>query len=98
MVLSGMRSKLFASAVSVCQTQTRASLHTQASRWAKKPENFQSVLSWFAQVENSFSVNLLEMQISTHSIGRLTWFCTEPGHRRAADTDCGGGPVGNAGI
>lgn len=97
MVLGGMRSKLFASAVSICQTQTRASLHTQASRWAKKPENFQSVLSWFAQVENSFSVNLLENG-DFDAIGRLTWFCTESGHRRAADTDCGGGPVGNAGI
>ena len=45
--LNGVKSKLLPA---VAQRQSRLSLHTASSRWAKTPENFNNVLSWFAQV------------------------------------------------
>jgi hypothetical protein len=44
--------KFLPGASAVAQRQFSSNLHTKAasSRWAKTPENFKNVMSWFAQV------------------------------------------------
>jgi hypothetical protein len=51
--LNSVKSKILPGAAAVTQRQFRSNLHTKAasSRWAKTPENFNNVLSWFAQVK-----------------------------------------------
>ena len=107
---NGVKSKLLPCASAIAQPQSRSSLHTKAasSRWAKTPDNFKNVLTWFAQVKYCFAscveapVSGLKMYwIYFYSKRRhknsLLCFVAESGYCSPPYPYCGSGSSSHAG-